>query len=100
MFSAASSSVIARKIFLPTASAQIRKSSHAAVRDGVFRPKSTKDIWAGDAGAYPVMVGIAWCLVFAGGFSLYYFVSSPDVRVIGDSRVKLFRGELNEYKRQ
>ncbi len=91
-----------RKILF-TASSQIRRSSTASassIRDGVFRPKSTKDIWAGDAGAYPVMAGIGWCLVFGAGFSLYYFLKSPDVRVIGDSRVKLFRGQLEEYKRE
>ncbi len=80
-------------------SSQIRRSSVAAARDGVFKPKSAKDVWTGDAGAYPVMVGIGWCLVFAAGFGAYYFLKSPDVRVIGDSRVKLFRGELEEYKR-
>ena len=77
---------------------QTRKASHA-VRDGVFRPKAMKDIWTGDAGAYPIMFGIGWCLFFATGFSAYYALSSPDVRMFGKSRDKVFRGELNEYTR-
>jgi hypothetical protein len=76
----------------------IRKASHAP-RDGVFRPKSTKEIWGGDAGAYPIIFGIGWCLFFGTAFSAYYFLSSPDVRVYGKSREKLFRGDLNEYTR-
>jgi hypothetical protein len=77
----------------------IRKASHAPIRDGVFRPKSTKEIWGGDAGAYPIIFGIGWCLFFGTAFSAYYFLSSPDVRVYGKSREKLFRGDLNEYTR-
>jgi hypothetical protein len=79
----------------------IRKASHATapMRDGVYRPKSTKEVWTGDAGAYPIIFGIGWCLFFSAGFSAYYFFSSPDVRVVGQSRDRLFRGELDEYKR-
>jgi hypothetical protein len=73
---------------------QMRKASHAPIRDGVFRPKSTKEIWGGDAGAYPIIFGIGWCLFFGTAFSAYYFLSSPDVRVYGKSREKLFRGSL------
>lgn len=78
----------------------MRKASQATpIRDGVFRPKSTKDIWTGDAGAYPIIFGIGWCLFFGGAFSAYYALSSPDVRVFGKSREKLFRGDLNDYTR-
>jgi hypothetical protein len=79
--------------------AAIRKSSHAPIRDGVYRPKSTKEIWGGDAGAYPIIFGIGWCLFFGTAFSAYYFLSSPDVRVYGKSREELFRGDLKGYTR-
>lgn len=82
---------------------QIKKSclssSSAPIRDGVFKPKSTSQIWTGDAGAYPIMVGIGWCIFFGTSFSVYYFMSSPDVRPWGEARRMLFRGELTEYKK-
>mmetsp|Transcript_9701 Transcript_9701/g.10207 ORF Transcript_9701/g.10207 Transcript_9701/m.10207 type:complete len:97 (-) Transcript_9701:232-522(-) len=85
-----------------TISKQINKSflsSSSTVRDGVFKPKTTLQVWTGDAGAYPIMVGIGWCIFFGASFSVYYATSSPDVRLWGESRRKLFRGEMSEYTR-
>lgn len=73
----------------------------SAARDGVFKPKTTKDIWLGDGGAYPVMVGIGWCCFFCTAFSIYYASTSPDVRLWGKSRDQLFRGEIaGEYTKK
>ena len=74
-------------------------ASSAPIRDGVFRPKTTYEVWTGDAGAYPIMVGIGWCLFFGTSFGIYYFFSSPDVRPWGEARQQLFRGSLGEYKK-
>ena len=94
-------SSIIRKTISKVSLNQIRKfsssSSSIGIKDGVFRPKSTTEIWTGDAGAYPIMVGIGWCLFFGASFSVYYAFSSPDVRMWGESRRKLFRGKLEEY---
>jgi hypothetical protein len=73
-----------------------RGASGTTVRDGVFKGKDIKNIWLGDAGAYPVMVGIAWCCFFCTSFGIYYASTSPDVRLIGESRRRLFRGELGK----
>jgi len=89
-----------RNIISSSLKQTLRKSSHAPIRDGVYRPKSTKEVWTGDAGAYSIIFGIGWCLFFGTAFSAYYFISSPDVRVFGRAREKLFRGDLNEYTRE
>jgi hypothetical protein len=44
-------------------------------------------------------LGIGGSICFAVGFGIYFF-SSPDVRVVSESRKKLFRGELNEWTRE
>lgn len=83
----------ARKVVSPFKSA-ISRASSVAARDGVFKEKATKQIWLGDAGAYPIMVGIAWCGVFGTCFGIYYALTSPDVRLWGQSRDRLFRGAI------
>ena len=91
---------VSRKIIRSPVRSAIARAS-TATRDGVFKQASPKTIWLGDAGAYPVMFGIGWCAFFASAFSLYYMGSSPDVRLWGKSRERLFRGEIAaEYTRQ
>jgi hypothetical protein len=82
----------------PTAS--IRLASEAKTKKGVFRDKSAMTAWTEDPGTYPMILGIGGSICFAVGFGIYYFFSSPDVRVVGESRKKLFRGELNECTRE
>jgi hypothetical protein len=77
-----------------------REASTVSNEKGVFRGKSASEAWTDDPGAYPIMFGIGLSLTFAAGFGLYYFLSSPDVRVMGEARNKLFRGDLNEYTRE
>lgn len=71
-----------------------RAASSAPARDGVFKGTDQKKIWLGDAGAYPVMVGIGWCIFFCAAFGTWYMGSSPDVRLWGSSRDRQFRGEI------
>lgn len=70
-------------------------SSAAPVRDGVFREKTTKGIWLGDKGAFPIMsitvVGACCCA----SFGVFYLLTSPDVRLTpGSSRSKMFRADI------
>jgi hypothetical protein len=37
--------------------------------------------WMEDPGTYPMILGIGGSICFAVGFGIYYFFSSPDVRV-------------------
>jgi hypothetical protein len=82
-----------RKVLTPLKSTVTRASTVAA-RSGVFKEKLATQIWLGDAGAYPVMVGIIWCAAFGTGFGIYYATTSPDVRLWGQSRERLFRGAI------
>ena len=72
--------------------------SHAApIRDGIYRPKTLKETWFGDKGAYPIMsisvIGACACVTFG----VYYLSTSPDARLApGQSRSKMFRGNIAE----
>jgi hypothetical protein len=88
----------ARKMMRVPGTAIARAST--AARDGVFKEKESKKIWLGDAGAYPVMAGLVWCVIFATGFGTWYMSSSPDVKLFGQTKKRLFRGEIAaEYTR-
>ena len=66
----------------------------STARDGVYRMKPASKIWLGDAGAYPIMVAIGGILGSCTGVGLYYMVTSPDVRLWGQSRSHPFRGSV------
>jgi len=52
------------------------------------------EIWAGDAGAYPVMGVIVGAAVFSLGYGSYYLATGPDARISKDKRKNLFRGDI------
>eukprot|EP01040_Poterioochromonas_malhamensis_P024483 gene24483-30283_t len=66
--------------------------SHA--KPETYKPKSFKEAWLSDPGAYPVM-GV---IVFAGGmcavWSFYTMFTHPDARINKTDRKSVFRGEL------
>ena len=72
----------------------------AQLRSGMFKEKNFKEAWLSDQGAYPVMSLFVVMGLFVPGFAVYYMGSSPDVRLIGDSRKQFLRGDLaTEYSR-
>mmetsp|Transcript_15311 Transcript_15311/g.13848 ORF Transcript_15311/g.13848 Transcript_15311/m.13848 type:complete len:94 (-) Transcript_15311:51-332(-) len=67
-------------------------------KSGVFKPKTTSEIWLGDSGAYPVMFVIGFAVVFSLGTGIWFMATSPDARISKYSRKTLFRGELKGEK--
>lgn len=64
-----------------------------------FRPKSSKEVWLGDTGAYPVMATIALGLLFTSSVIVWSSFSNNDARWGDVSRKSLFRGDMaKEYQ--
>lgn len=59
-----------------------------------FKPKTFKEAWLSDSGAYPVMAVIAGACVFCASASFYILFSHPDNRLSKPARKGIFRGEL------
>ncbi len=74
---------------------QKRAFSHQNLRSGVFKEKTTKEVWLGDTGAYPIM-GV---ILFAGCMSIaasFWIGAGPDSRLAKSDRKNPFRGALKE----
>lgn len=69
------------------------RTAVTAAGDGKYHPKTTSEIWLGDKGAYPIMVGIAWCVVYCVGFGTYYLWTSKDVN-LRQKKSSCWRGEM------
>jgi hypothetical protein len=76
-----------------------RAFSAAAVKPAAFRPKTEREVWLGDAGAYPVMATILFGLCFTSSVIVWSSFSNNDARWSTSTRKSLFRGEMaNEYQ--
>lgn len=74
------------------------KTSIGNISEGIYKRKTFKEIWTNDPGTYPIIIGIGCSLLFGASFGIYYLLKSPDVRIWGESRIKLFRGNLDDKK--
>lgn len=64
-----------------------------------FRPKTDREVWLGDAGAYPVMATILFGLCFTSSVTIWASLSNNDARWSMGTRKSLFRGEMaKEYQ--
>lgn len=68
-----------------------RFASSASSHQGI-RQKSTKDIWLGDSGAYPIMGAIGFCFCYFSFHGIRYLATSPDVK-LAKSKSDFFRGD-------
>ena len=64
-----------------------------------FKPKSFREAWLGDSGAYPVIGTILFGLFFTTSVTVWSSFSNADARWSDSSRKSLFRGEMaREYQ--
>jgi hypothetical protein len=61
-----------------------------------FKPKTFKEAWLSDSGAYPVMSVIAFAGVFGVVWGIWTIATHPDARISKSSRKSIFRGELKD----
>ncbi len=81
---------IIRKTFIPR--------MNRMLSSGTFHPKSTREVWLGDAGAYPIMGVIGFALAFCTVFGLRTAAVDSDARLSKDNRKNPFRGEMTYDK--
>mmetsp|Transcript_83763 Transcript_83763/g.233622 ORF Transcript_83763/g.233622 Transcript_83763/m.233622 type:complete len:97 (-) Transcript_83763:141-431(-) len=65
-----------------------------------FKPQSTKDVWLGDSGAYPIMGIITGAALMGISATAYLFLNTPDARIDKRDRKNLFRGEFMKESRE
>lgn len=65
---------------------------------GVYKPKTFKEAWLSDKGAWPVMTVIAGACVFCFCTGMWFLTTHPDNRLSKVNRKSIFRGELTGEK--
>ena len=76
-----------------------RTFSASAAKPAGFRPKTEREVWLGDSGAYPVMATILLGLCFTSSVIVWSSFSNNDARWGDSTRKSLFRGEMaKEYQ--
>ena len=74
-------------------------STSTAAKPAGFRPRTEREVWLGDAGAYPVMATILFGLIFTSSVIVWASFTNNDARWGDSSRKSLFRGEMSkEYQ--
>jgi hypothetical protein len=66
----------------------------APATPGVYKEKSTMEVWCGDKGAWPVMSVIVFACVFCAGFGFWVMFNHPDARISKRDRKSPMRGEF------
>ena len=76
-----------------------RFSAATSAKPAGYRPKTEREVWLGDAGAYPVMATILFGLCFTTSVTVWSSFSNNDARWGDSTRKSLFRGEMaREYQ--
>ena len=76
-----------------------RRTFSAGTKPKGYRPKTDREVWLGDAGAYPVMGTILFGLMFTTSVTVWSSFSNNDARWGDSTRKSLFRGEMaREYQ--
>jgi hypothetical protein len=76
-----------------------RRFSAAAAKSGTFKAKTSREVWLGDTGAYPVIGTILLGLAFMSSATVWSSFANPDARWTNSTRKSLFRGEMaREYQ--
>jgi hypothetical protein len=74
--------------------AKLGSQAAAAPKTGVVAPKSFKEAWCSDSGAYPVMSIIVFAVAFSSSAIMWFMTRDQDCRLSKGKRKNPYRGEL------